>query len=327
MKKLSEVKDTCYCHFGFYGNGCEYFNYITTNLCTYQCGGKGQCLFDHIQGLYAIYTCHCLPGYHGIGCGLFNCSFNCNYNGLCVDNDTCSCYDGFRGKYCDIDCGCGSNGVCSPSNGCFCDQGFFWNNQTCVKISTPVCSKCVFGDCIEGVCVCWAGLTGVECATRTQAPNYGSQIGINPGGVVDWSTQWTFIDLIKQAREWIVQHIDNLNSLYIWSLPENVTLRTDGYPAEVAPDRQYVTLMLRDVQQKWPNSIYHVFYDGDGELDFGMDSSIIINSSRKGKMKIQVSLSLGLNNGVFMKLKKTNPANPLRNIRIIPDGYEVIFTQ
>ena len=105
-----------------------------------------------------------------------------------------------------------------------------------------------------------------------------------------------------------------------------MTLRTDGYPAWIAPQRQLVTLMLRDVQQKWPNAIYHVFYDGEGEIDFAFDSSVI-EKRRKGKMKIKVSLSLVSDNGVFMKIKKTNPLNPLRNIRIIPDGHQETYEQ
>jgi len=69
--------------------------------------------------------------------------------------------------------------------------------------------------------------------------NISNSIGVNLNGVVDWSTQWVFVDLIKQARDYIVQWPEKYNNL-----------------------RQYVTIMLRDVKQKWPDSLYHVFYDG-----------------------------------------------------------------
>lgn len=218
--KFSARKDICYCNFGYNGSACENFDYLKSERCTYQCSGHGQCAFDHYEGFYAIFTCHCLPGYYGYGCELFDCSFNCNYNGICVDNDTCSCYDGFKGKYCEVDCGCGGNGVCAADGAsCICDAGFVFNNGTCQKENKTSCvSGCTFGDCVLGVCVCWAGLTGPNCVTRIKAPNHGAQIGINPNGVVDWSTQWAFVDLIKQARAFIVQHIDKLNNLYIWSL-------------------------------------------------------------------------------------------------------------
>ena len=74
--------------------------------------------------------------------------------------------------------------------------------------------------------------------------------------------------------------------------------------------------MLRDVKQQWPNGIYHVYYEGEGLIDFGFDAKII-ESDEKFKMKINVTLSLVRDNGVFMKIKKSNLKNPLRNIRIV----------
>jgi len=159
----------------------------------------------------------------------------------------------------------------------------------------------------------------------TNAANYNSKIGVNVNGVADWSTQWTFLDLGKQARNWIVQHIDGLNNLYIWSLDEKLPLNTDRYPSEIPFARQAVTLMLRDVQQQWPSGLYHVFYEGDGVIEFGFDAKVVENLD-KGRMKIHVNLSLVRDNGVFMKIKKTNPANPLRNIRIVQDGYEDTYS-
>ena len=46
--------------------------------------------------------------------------------------------------------------------------------------------------------------------------------------------------------------------------------------------------MLRDVKQTWPDGIYHLFYDGEGVIDFGFDSKII-ESNEKYRMKIILS--------------------------------------
>ena len=177
--------------------------------------------------------------------------------------------------------------------------------------------------------MCWTGYkldSNNSCTVAVKSANDGSNLGINLNGVVDWSTQFSFVDLGKQARSWIHQHIDNLNDLYIWSLSENISLRSDRYPAQINYQRQLVTLMLRDVQQRWQNGTYHVFYDGEGVIEFGFDSKII-EQKEKYKMKINVSLSSVRDNGVFMKLKKTNPKNPLRNIRIVMDGFQDVYTQ
>ena len=182
------------------------------------------------------------------------------------------------------------------------------------------------------MCQCWTGYTLDSLGTCTiqtspsSWPNYGSKLGINVNGVVDWSTQWTFVDALIGARQWIVQYIDQLNNLYIWSLNENVTLTNDKYPAVIPYQRQLSTLLLRDVQQQWPSGVYHVYYDGEGLIDFGMDATIVDNT-KKNYIKINVTLTIQLNNGIYMKIKQTNPLNPLRNIRVIIDGYQNSYTQ
>jgi hypothetical protein len=151
-------------------------------------------------------------------------------------------------------------------------------------------------------------------------------LGINLNGVPDWSTQWAFVDIGKQGREWIVQHIDKLNDLYIWSLNENLNLTAERYPAEIPRERQAVTFFLRSVQRRWPDGIYHVFYDGEGQIEFGFDSQVI-ESNQKYKMKVRVTSTTIRDNGVFMKIKKTNPSNPLRNIRFVMNGFEHTYEQ
>jgi hypothetical protein len=57
------------------------------------------------------------------------------------------------------------------------------------------------------------------------------------------------------------------------------------------------------VQKRWPSGIYHVFYDGEGYLDFGFDATIL-DATKKNYIKINVSLSTVLDNGIFIKMKK-----------------------
>ena len=337
---LSLKNDRCYCFAGYKAtkNGCE-IDYVISNRCTYQCGGKGKCEFDRYEGFYEVWACHCNEGYYGYGCGLFECSNECNYNGLCVDRENCSCYRGYKGNDCSIDCGCNGNGKCSnSSNTCICDKGYSLVGGQCQldcsvdPFIRPECltcpSSCVYGDCVLGQCVCWAGYMLDQrktCTIKTNAPNDGVKLGINLNGVADWSTQWAFVDLFRAHRNWIIQHIEKLNDLYIWSLNEKIVLTNEGYPAVVPHERQIVTIMLRDVQQNWPNGKYHVYYDGDGVIEFGFDAKIVEND--KNKMLIMVNLSKVLDNGVFMKIKKTNPKNPIRNLRVVMHTFEYVYEQ
>ncbi len=123
-----------------------------------------------------------------------------------------------------------------------------------------------------------------------------------------------------------MQHLNGLDNLYIWNSGDPMNLTELNYPAAIPFNRQAVTIMLRDVKNTWPDSIYHVFYDGEGHIDFGFDATIL-EAKEKNRMKIQVKLSQVLDNGVFMIINKTNPLNPIRNVRIIPDGYENSYLQ
>ena len=81
--------------------------------------------------------------------------------------EKCSCYRGYRGPKCEIDCGCNGNGYCSnKTNECVCDLGYSVVNGKCaldctVKSDRAECLKCSsscgYGTCIKGKCVCWAG--------------------------------------------------------------------------------------------------------------------------------------------------------------------------
>jgi len=190
----NSLNDTCYCYFGYNGTDCGNINYIiSADSCTYQCGGRGVCAFSYYDGFYAIHTCHCDAGYYGNGCDLFNCTNDCNWNGLCVDIEKCECYRGFNGSGCENDCGCNGHGQCNNITGngsCICDPGYSFINNTCQldcsqsNNNLAECLKCNGdcrnGTCLNGVCKCWAGykydIRGF-CTIKTNAPNDGSKLG------------------------------------------------------------------------------------------------------------------------------------------------------
>ena len=67
----------------------------------------------------------------------------------------------------------------------------------------------------------------------------------------------------------------------------------------------------------YPAGIYTVLYEGEGKLDFG--KSATIKEAKPGRILIDVDSSKG---GFSVQLKETNPANYVRNIRVIMPGFE-----
>jgi hypothetical protein len=180
----------------------------------------------------------------------------------------------------------------------------------------------VQGVCYRGACVCWAGATGADCSVKTtrMAGQCGNRAaGINPGGLADWSTEISFLDLAKRTRNWIASV--NFNDYKTWGDGRDVRVRPDGYPSELLPNQGVYGLMVRDTKGHiFPEGVYTVLYDGDGLLDFVLESSAMLRSA--GKITVYFKPSPQFNNGFCVKILRTNPADPVRNIRVLPPGVE-----
>lgn len=53
-----------------------------------------------------------------------------------------------------------------------------------------------------------AGYTGAACDTLvpTVMANHKSPIGVEVAGLAYWSTQWVFLDIMKQSSAWMTQN-------------------------------------------------------------------------------------------------------------------------
>jgi hypothetical protein len=67
-----------------------------------------------------------------------------------------------------------------------------------------------------------------------------------------------------------------------------------------------------------------VLYDGDGTLTFGMFDVLKVKYG-VGRVEVVVQPSTNGNNGLLVTIERTNPDNPVRNIRIIRPGFEGIW--
>ncbi len=143
-------------------------------------------------------------------------------------------------------------------------------------------------------------------------PTAQTRMGINVAGLHDYDTQIPLKDAMKSARMWFHQPMDGGE----WSLDEPLDLREDGWPASLAPDRAAATIMMIEKDGNYPGGIYSVFYEGEGTLEFSWDAEVI--HSEAGFMQLDVLPDFG----IMMRIIATNPENPIRNVRVIPPGYE-----
>jgi hypothetical protein len=136
-------------------------------------------------------------------------------------------------------------------------------------------------------------------------------IGTNLAGIVSWGTQWAFVDVFKMSRAWIPQ-CNNCN----WGEGGTLALTPDGWIAELAPNQYATTIMLDEINH-FPQGEYVVLYDGEGVITFGLNTVTVLNEAA-GRMVI---LPNG-NGAIYLEIRETNPANPLRNIRVLMPDFE-----
>ncbi|KAL4221680.1 hypothetical protein ACF0H5_019937 [Mactra antiquata] len=260
---------------------------------------------------------------------------HCNWQGLCnTRSGRCECYDGFKGIDCSTDCGCQGHGFCKPDNTCLCDNGWKWsptehkcvwdchcsNGIDCIGPGVCGCAHtCQYGTCWNGQCECWEGYKGDTCNVldRNMLMNHNVSVGMNLGGLSYWSPELKFVDVAKQSQEWITEH----HGEYTWNTNEHDTIqwREDGYPASLPNTMLVGKLVLRDqAGEHGPQGYFTLLYDGDGELSFSLVSKTV-HYNGKGRMVVEFHERKG---GIFIKIMRTNPQNPIHNIRLILPGFE-----
>ncbi|KAK7101074.1 hypothetical protein V1264_023919 [Littorina saxatilis] len=257
----------------------------------------------------------------------------CQWNGVYM-NSACQCYEGFTGTHCDHDCGCEGHGVCKSDGSCECEAGWKWSASThrcvwdcdcqggvqCIGPGECGCEHtCKWGACRNGQCVCYEGYKGDDCShyDKNIMMNKDVYIGMNIGGISYYSSEVKWVDVSKQSQEWLTEREGG----HEWDTHEHdsVQWRPDGYPARLEKGLKLLKLFYRGFGSEEERGNYTILYDGEGQIKFSLtDLHVLYNG--KGRKVINFS-NIG-NGGIILNLLATNPSNPIRNIRILPPGYE-----
>lgn len=134
--------------------------------------------------------------------------------------------------------------------------------------------------------------------------------GINLHGVRYWSPALPFVDVAKQAGEWIPQR----RGSQTWSTGERLDLDADGWLRSLSPGQEAASIVMAGA--RYPAGRYIVSYDGEGELFFGLDAAIAGRRGRDLVVEVKPRAS------VLLKILATNRADPVRNIRMYLPGFD-----
>jgi hypothetical protein len=134
---------------------------------------------------------------------------------------------------------------------------------------------------------------------------------MNLNGPADWNTELPFVDVFRLSRRWVSQRKGEP-----WGRGPELELDQHGWVKRLQADCWAESPLCTISGGHYPDGRYTILYDGEGELDVWNTAAVVSRSP--GKILFDAVPSRG---GFHLKLLATNPANYVRNIRVIMPGF------
>ncbi|MBI2565454.1 MAG: SUMF1/EgtB/PvdO family nonheme iron enzyme [Candidatus Schekmanbacteria bacterium] len=156
-----------------------------------------------------------------------------------------------------------------------------------------------------------------SAATAAPPPPEDSPVGTNLLFLTDWIEEWPFVDAFKTSRPWVAGE-----RWGCWDCAGPLDLDDAGWVRSLDaghPNGGQVahTLQFWDGNGRHPAGTYVVLYDGEGTLEYAGGATRDEAASSPGRDVLSMDPAAG---GLQMTITATNPANYLRNIRILMPG-------
>ncbi len=142
------------------------------------------------------------------------------------------------------------------------------------------------------------------------------RLGINLAGVADWNTELPFVDVFRMSRVWVSQQAGQP-----WGKGPPLTLDQHGWVTRLESNCWAETPLCNVEPGHYPSGEYTVLYEGRGKIDFwGRAVQSVSNSP--GRIVVHIDAKHG---PFHLRLRATDPADYIRNIRVIMPGFEETY--
>ncbi len=165
------------------------------------------------------------------------------------------------------------------------------------------------------------GFSDADVPDNTQ-----SSIGVNFWFFNDYQRIWPFVNFFKTAREFWAQGV---SGTYPWKLDTQLDLDQHGYPRSLPDGVAATTLLFWGDDGMHPTGNYTVLWDGDGDCTIDPYGIGTIVETGQNRLVVDVPRASENTNakGLVFKITRTNPGDPVRNIRFIAPGFEDTYAQ
>lgn len=131
------------------------------------------------------------------------------------------------------------------------------------------------------------------------------RVGIELAGVGEGGLELPFVDVFRTTGPWR------------GSDERPLRLDDQGWVLRLEDGQTAETVSCRGLNGRYPKGRYVCRYDGTGRIDVGGDARLITRTP--GRMELEVDPA---NDGILLRLVETNPADPVRAIRVFMPGHE-----
>ena len=161
-------------------------------------------------------------------------------------------------------------------------------------------------------------LTAASVHAGEAAPSPYPLLGLNLAGNSYWTTEHMFVDLMKSSSRWRAQRKDAAKFTWDDPLPR---MDANGWPLEVGADNAFLeTFVVAAEQRAYLGKELVVLYEGKGKLDYALGWRL--KSGAPGRDVVEVG-----NGPLVLRISQTDPADHLRNIRVIEPKNEAAAAQ
>jgi hypothetical protein len=166
-------------------------------------------------------------------------------------------------------------------------------------------------------------LTGLRVSAAQQDAGASLSFGLN--GISDWSTQHPFLDHMKSARPWVGHLPDQWGGISFEDLMAEGVLDEHGWPVSIPVRATKIEALLLTDQPEDAVHLagkYRVVYDGSGDVNVTGRGRVVRRTD--GVVVFDYQPGSG---AVGIAIERTEPDNPIRNIRVIKEDHKALYDQ
>ena len=118
-----------------------------------------------------------------------------------------------------------------------------------------------------------------QMVNRKVSPSANARLGINLAGIVDWTTEFPFVDLFKQSRAWFVEGKEPTNS--------GLQIDAEGWVSQLPLGIVASTIISSLDNSHFPSGDYVILYEGEGEIkvpNYPYQSAKVEKSANTGRL-------------------------------------------